>query len=65
MEGHWIVCWKGDGFDRESYNIFYSKIVKAQTKDEALEKAIKLFTFSLKDKKYYHAEPITEKNYIS
>ncbi len=55
---HWIVCWVGDGGDRESYSIFYSKVVKANTRDEALEKGMKNLGFQSENKEHYHAEEI-------
>lgn len=33
-----ICAWEGDGGDRESCSIFYSKVVKAKSRKEALEK---------------------------
>jgi len=64
MKNHWLVCWVGDGGDSESYSVFYTKVVQAETKDEALEKGISAMSFSSVNKEHYHAEPIGIENYV-
>lgn len=38
MDGNkfYLCFWVGDGGDRESYSVYYSKLVLANSKDEAL-----------------------------
>jgi hypothetical protein len=57
----WLVFWEGDGGDSESYSVFYSKIVNAKTKTEALEKYAKRTDSELK---WLDAIPVS-KQYIS
>lgn len=37
MKKLWLCFWVGDGSDRESYSTYYSTLVEAKTKEEALE----------------------------
>ena len=37
----YLCFWVGDGGDRESYSVYYSKLVLADNIDEALDKYIK------------------------
>ena len=36
----YLCFWVGDGGDRESYSVYYSKLVLAHSRDEALDKYI-------------------------
>lgn len=40
-EKYYLCFWVGDGGDRESYSVYYSKLVIAGDEDEALDKYIK------------------------
>jgi len=37
----YLCFWIGDGGDRESYSVYYSKLVEANSEEEALEKYFK------------------------
>lgn len=40
-ESKFYLCfWVGDGGDRESYSVYYSKLVLARSRNEALDKYI-------------------------
>lgn len=56
---NWIVCWVGDGGDSESYSVFYSKVVKAKTKSEALKKGMDNLGFTSRNAEHYNAQEIT------
>jgi hypothetical protein len=51
----YLCFWVGDGGDRESYSVFYSKLVLAGDKDEALDKYISSGKNFGQDKEYYDA----------
>lgn len=65
IDKHFLVFWEGDGSDRESYSVFYSTLVKANSKEEALDKFIENSKhLSEEDKSFYDAYEITKENYI-
>lgn len=38
MDKFYLCFWIGDGSDRESYSVYYSKLVLANNDEEALDK---------------------------
>jgi hypothetical protein len=38
MDKFYLCFWVGDGCDRESYSVYYSKLVLANSEEEALDK---------------------------
>jgi hypothetical protein len=66
-ERHFIVFFSDeDGGSRESHSVFYSYVVKAKSKKEAIDKYVNgpKNTWSTKDVNDFDAIEINDKNYI-
>lgn len=65
-EKHYIVFWVGLGGDSESCNAYYSSLVRANDRVEAIEKFIAKNNYSPDHYKIedFDAIPIDDKNYI-
>jgi len=65
-EKYFLVFWIGDGGDRESNSVYYSCLVKANSKTEAIERYINSpkCPWSSKETKYFDGLEVNDKNYL-
>ena len=67
IDKHFLVYFVGDESSSESNSVYYSFLVRAKTKQEALEKYVlgEENSWSTKDINDFDALEITNKNYIN